>query len=52
LHDYQLLPLPLGKTNFDLPNVTLVFDSPAVVYGITTGFGKFAHVVIPSEKLV
>lgn len=36
----------------DLPNVTLVFDSPAVVYGITTGFGKFAHVVIPSEKLV
>lgn len=52
----SLSPSPWGKTNFDLgwwfAKCDIGLCSPAVVYGITTGFGKFAHVVIPSEKLV
>ena len=31
--------------------VNLFLFSFTVVYGVTTGFGKFARVVIPPEKL-
>ena len=29
----------------------ILFPVSSVVYGVTTGFGKFARVVIPVDKL-
>ena len=52
LPSHPLLLAPLIANARSLSLSLSLSLSPLVVYGVTTGFGKFANVVIPNPKLV